>query len=463
MSQGRAPTLVESVVTLIIVAAVIILGIRLQSGLVAVFVPLTLSVGVVGCVNLYLRRPWSSFNEGILDGVTKVSIACIILLLIGALVGVWILGGIIPTLIFHGLQIVTPAFFLPTTFVVCLIMSLVAGTSYGTIGTVGVALIGVAMGLGIPLPIAAGAILSGAYFGDKMSPLSDTTNIPAAMGEADLFRHIRSMAYTTLPAGVLTFIAFALAGGEGSGAQAGQLPEMLEGLATGWRLSWLHFVPILLMLSMAFLRVPTLLLIFANVAIGGVWAMMFQSASLETVFHAATTGFRSETGAAAVDQVLSRGGMTSMQSVIILVIIAGALGGTLRATGVLEAFVNGMLVYVRRTGTLILAVMVSCYTVNLFTGNQALSLILPGQMFLPAFRARKIDTTVMTRSLEDSGTLSAPLVPWGVAGGFCSQMLSVPTVDYLPYMWFAFTVPIFSLLFGYTGVAVWKEEEKANP
>ena len=306
MSEARDPTLAESVVTLLMVAAIIILGIRLQSGLVAVFVPLTLSVGIVGCLSFYLKRPWSSFNEGILDGVNKVSIACIILLLIGALVGVWILGGIIPTLIFHGLQIVTPAFFLPTTFLVCLIMSLVAGTSYGTIGTVGVALLGVALGLGIPPPIAAGAILSGAYFGDKMSPLSDTTNIAAAMGEADLFRHIRSMAYTTLPAGLLTLVAFALVGGGESVVEDVQLSEMLSALSSGWRLSWLHVVPIFLMLSMALLRVPTLLLIFANVVFGAIWAMIFQSATLASVFQAGTSGFRSETGAAAVDQVLSQ-------------------------------------------------------------------------------------------------------------------------------------------------------------
>jgi NhaC family Na+:H+ antiporter len=442
------------------VAAVIVLGIRLQSGLEAVFLPLTLAVGVIGCLNFYLKRPWSGFRAGILDGVGKVSIACVILLLIGALVGLWILGGIIPTLIFYGLRIVSPAYFLPTTFLVCLVMSVVTGTAYGTIGTVGVALIGVAMGLGVSAPMAAGAILSGAYFGDKMSPLSDTTNIAAAMGEADLFRHIRSMVYTTLPAAVLTLIAFWVASGRGALASAGSLTQMLSGLSSGWRLSLVHTLPILMMLGMALLRVPTLLLLFSNVVIGALWAMAFQGASLARVFAAATTGFQSETGVRSIDQVLSRGGMTSMQAVIILVILAGALGGSLRATGVLETLVESMLRHVRRTGSLIVAVLASCYTVNLFTGNQALSLILTGQMFLPVFRRRGIDTTVMTRSLEDSGTLSAPLVPWGVAGGFCSQMLGVPTVDYFPYMWFAFIVPVFSIVFGYTGIAVWKAEEK---
>ena len=175
--------------------------------------PLTLGIGVIGGLSFYLRRPWSAFRQGILDGVGKVSIACVILLLIGALVGLWILGGTIPTLVYYGLRIVSPAYFLPTTFLVCLVMSLVTGTAYGTIGTVGVALIGVSIGLGISAPIAAGAILSGAYFGDKMSPLSDTTNIAAAMGEADLFRHIRSMMYTTLPGAVITLVAFTAVGG----------------------------------------------------------------------------------------------------------------------------------------------------------------------------------------------------------------------------------------------------------
>ena len=436
-------------------AAVIVLGIRLQSGLEAVFVPLTLGIGVIGCLSFYLGRPWPAFRQGILDGVGKVSIACVILLLIGALVGVWILGGTIPTLVYYGLQIVSPVYFLPTTFLVCLVMSLVTGTAYGTIGTVGVALIGVSLGLGVSAPMAAGAILSGAYFGDKMSPLSDTTNIAAAMGEADLFRHIRSMMYTTMPAAVLTLAAFTFVGGKSGVLGAGELEAMLEGLPRGWHLAWVHVIPIVIMLSMALKRVPTLLLLFVNIILGGAWAMFFQSASLRDTFAAATSGYHADTGVTAVDQVLSRGGMTSMQSVVILVVIAGALGGTLRSTGVLEALVEGMLRRVRRTGSLIAAVMASCYAVNLFTGNQALSLILSGQMFLPAFKKRGIDTTVMTRSLEDSGTLSAPLVPWGVAGGFCSQMLSVPTVDYLPYVWFAFAVPVFSLLFGYTGIAVW--------
>jgi NhaC family Na+:H+ antiporter len=235
---------------------------------------------------------------------------------------------------------------------------------------------------------------------------------------------------------------------------------MLVGLDEGWSIGVWHFIPLLIMLIMALKKVPTLMLLFVNVIIGAFWAMVFQGASFTRVFVSATTGFEATTGVLSVDRVLSRGGMTSMEEVIILVLIAGALGGALQVTGVLVVLVNWIVRRIRKPGTLIAAVLISCYVIILFTGNQVLSLILVGQMFLPVFKRRGIDNTVLTRSLEDSGTLSAPLVPWGVAGGFCSQMLGVSTVQYFPYVWLAFTVPVFSLILGYTGVAVWKAPEQ---
>jgi len=462
VNQEKKPTLSQALITILAMAVVIIVGSRFQSGLKGVFLPMTLAVGVVGALHFYLRKPWKTLQENIFSGVSKVSIAVLILLLIGALVGIWIQAGIIPSLIYYGLQIISPSFFLPTTFLVCLIISMATGTAFGTIGTGGIALMGVRAGLGIPAPITTGAILSGAYFGDKMSPLSDTTNIAAAVGEADLFRHIRSMMYTTIPAALLTFSLFWFFGGTAETMSDNQLVRMLDGLNKGWNIHFFHLIPIVIMLVMALKRMPTMPLLFIHVVFGAVWGMIFQKASLTQVFVTATIGCKCETGIQNVDQVLSRGGMVSMEAVIILVLIAGALGGSLRAAGVLETLVNGMLRWVKRTGSLIALVLFSCYIVILLTGNQALSLILVGQMFLPIFKKNRIDSTVLTRSLEDSGTLSAPLVPWGVAGGFCSQMLGIPTVQYLPYCWFAFLVPVFSLILGYTGIAVWKEEDEIN-
>jgi NhaC family Na+:H+ antiporter len=443
----------------VIVIATVVVGLPLQSGLQAAFLPLTFGVAAVGVLNFYLGRSWAGFQQGVIDGVSKVCIAVLILLLIGALVGVWIQGGVIPTLIHYGLSILSPTLFLPSAFVVCLLMSLVMGTSYGTIGTVGIALVGVSVALGVDVPMTAGAVLCGAYFGDKMSPLSDTTNIAAAVGEADLFRHIRSMMYTTIPAAIITLALFFLVGRGRSSLVLDQIQPMLAGIEDQWSISFLHIVPILLMLYLALRRVGTLLLLFLSVVVGMVWAMLFQEGSLASVVTVATVGFESNSGVASVDQVLTRGGMTSMQAVIILVLLAGALGGALQGTGVLTVIVEGVARRIRSTGGLIAAVLASAYVVVLFTGNQALALILVGQVFLPVFKDRGIDNVVLTRSLEDSGTLGAPLVPWGAAGGVCSQLLGVPTVEYLPYMWLAFLVPVFSLLYGFTGFAVWRVEK----
>ncbi len=456
--RGRAPTFREAIATVTIVAAIVIVCLPLQSGLQAVFLPLTLGVGVVGVLSFYLRLPWANFQEGVIDGVSKVGIAVLILLLIGALVGVWIHGGVIPTLIHYGLRILSPSLFLPSAFLVCVLMSLVMGTSYGTIGTVGIALVGVSVALGVNVAATAGAVLCGAYFGDKMSPLSDTTNIAAAVGEADIFRHIHSMMYTTIPAAVITLVLFFFMSRNARIVELNQLQPMLEGIASQWNVSFLHLVPVLLMLGMALRKVGTLLLLFVSVVVGLVWAAVFQDGSLASVFVSATTGFNSSSGVATVDQVLTRGGMTSMQAVVLLILLAGALGGALNATGVFTVIVEGMAHWITTTGGLIAAVLGSTYTVILFTGNQALAIILAGQVFLPVFKHRGIDRVVLTRSLEDSGTLSAPLVPWGVAGGVCSQLLGVPTLDYLPYMWLAFLVPVFSLLYAFTGFAVWRVE-----
>ncbi len=440
-----------------VVAGAILVCLPLQSGLQAVFLPMTLGVGVVGVLSWYLHRPWRSFQQGIIDGVSQVSIAVLILLLIGALVGVWIQGGVIPTLIHYGLRILSPSLFLPSAFVVCLIMSLVMGSSYGTIGTVGLALVGMAVALGAHVPTTAGAVLCGAYFGDKMSPLSDTTNIAAAVGDADLFRHIRSMMYTTIPAAIITLVLFFLVGRRAGSLELTEMQPMMEGIGNQWNISYIHFLPVLLMLGMALRRVGTLLLLFIGVVVGGAWAAVFQSGSLADVFVAATIGYQSTSGVASVDQVLTRGGMTSMQAVIILVILAGALGGAMNATGVFAALVEGLARWIKSTGTLIVAVLTSAYFVILLTGNQALGIILVGQVFLPVFKSRGIDRVVLTRSLEDSATLGAPLVPWGAAGGVCSALLGVPTTQYLPFMWFAFLVPVFSIIYGFTGFAVWRE------
>jgi NhaC family Na+:H+ antiporter len=444
------------------VLAVIVLGIQLQGGIERNYIPLMLAIGVAGLLGLALHQPWEVIQEGMFQGMAKVATAVLILFLIGVLLGVWILAGVVPTLIYHGLRIISPSFFLVAAFVVCVLMSVTTGTAYGTMGTLGIALMGIAAGLGVSAPMTAGAIIGGAYFGDKMSPLSETTNIAAAMGEVDLFKHIDSMMYTTIPAALVTALLYWLVGsGEGS-VDVERLERMREGLGNGWNISLLHLIPIALMLLLAMKRVPAVMLLFVSVVVGGSWAVLFQNASLRAVFEAGTVGTHADTGVEAVDRLLSRGGIDSVSGIILVVLLAASLGGALNSTGVLEALVKALLLRVKSVGTLIVSVLASCYGTMLLTGSQILALVLPGLAFLPAFRERGVEARVMTRSLEDAGTISAPLIPWGPAGVFVSQLLGVPTTSYLPFVWFIYLVPVFSVICAYTGIGVWTTDPVAS-
>jgi NhaC family Na+:H+ antiporter len=437
------------------VLAVIVIGIRLQSGLTATFFPLLLSVGIVAASGLYLGHPGSAVQAGILRGAGRVAIAVVVLLLVGALVGLWIAAGVIPTALDYGLRAIAPDYLLPTAFLVSVITSLATGTAYGTISTVGVALMGVSAGLGVHQPLAAGAILSGAFFGDKMSPLSDTTNIAAATGDVDLFRHIASMLYTTLPAAIICLVLFTLARGPVSVTDSGMRQEMLAAVRGTWSVGAIHLIPLLGMLALAAARIPALLVLFVSVLLAASWAVIFQGASFAGVFVAATSGNASDTGMAMVDSLMSRGGMSSMQPVIVLIVLAGALGGALSASGILEQVLKNLVRRVRTAGGLVVSVLAACYTMIFFTGNQGLALIIPGEMFRPAFRRHKIHNAVLTRTLEDAGTIAAPLVPWSAAGALATQMLGVPTLEYLPFVWLCFLVPIFSVTLAFTGIGVW--------
>ena len=459
----REPRFVEALVVLALVIVTLLGGVSLQPGIDAIFVPLTLCVGIVAALGIYLGHSLVSLQRSMVAGIGGILIAGLIVVQVGMLVGAWVVAGTIPSLVFYGLKLLSPAFFLPTSFLVCVVMSLSIGTSLGTIATAGVVLLGIGTGLEIPAPWTVGAVISGAVFGDKMSPLSDSTNIAAAMGEADLFRHIRSMMYTTIPAAVVTLILYAIAGGRFAVTGGVDLEPMFAALEGGWRIHPIHLIPMLAMLALALARVQALLLLFCSVVFGSLWAMALQGASLQTTLVAATVGFRSETGVEAVDGVMSRGGIVSMQPLILLLFIAGALAGVMQQCGLLETLTRGVVSRVRRTGHLIVTTLAGSYAALLLTGVQPLALVLSGQVFRPIYRQRGIDRTVMTRSLEDSATLAAPLVPWTAAGAFVSQLLGVPTLDYLAYTWLPFVVPVFSVLCAYTGIGVWKETPESLP
>lgn len=462
IKASRIPNFWEAIAALTLIFAVIIIGLKLKTGLTA---PLVAGLFIAGLFGLYLGHKWEDLQNGMIEGIANAIPCILILMLVGLLIGVWIIGGTVPVMIYYGLQLLSPKMFLPATFILCCIVSVATGTSWGTIGTMGLALIGIGQGLNIPLPIVAGAIVSGAYFGDKMSPLSDTTNVASAMAGADLFEHIGSMLYTTIPATIVSIILYTFLGLSGTSGSVNTeaVNSMLNTLSGSFNISILALVPPLLVILMSIKRVPAIPALSIAVIFSIFWAMLTQDVEFSVIVATAVNGFVSDTGVDAVDVLLSRGGLNSMMGIISMVLLATALGGVLEKIGILTVIINTLLKKVKNAGSLILSVLLSCYAILLVSGNAMLAIILPGRTFKDAFAERNIEPRVLSRTLEDAGTIGAVLIPWSAAGLYAYGILDVPVLSFAPYAFLNWIVPIFSIIFAYTGFAVFKmKEDKQN-
>ena len=330
-------------------------------------IPILVTTVVASIVAIRAGYKWKDVEDGIIDGIKMSMQAILILMIVGALIGVWILAGVVPTMIFYGLKILSPGIFLVATCLICCIVSLATGSSWTTAGTVGVALIGVGMGLGMPLPMVAGAIISGAYFGDKMSPLSDTTNLAPAMAGSDLFDHVKHMIYTTAPSLVIALILYGILGARYAGKEldVAGINELLEGLAGQFAINPLLFIPPLMVILMVVFKVPAIPGLIGGVMLGGVFAAIFQGSGMGAIIEAAHYGFVSETGIIEIDELLTRGGLDSMMWTVSLIMIAMSFGGVLERTGMLNALLEKVLKVVNSTGSLVLATVLSCFFINL--------------------------------------------------------------------------------------------------
>jgi NhaC family Na+:H+ antiporter len=425
-------------------------------------IPLLLGAAFASVVAVLSGRQWTDIEEGILHGVTIALKACLILMIIGILIGTWIAGGIVPIMIYYGLELIAPAVFLPLACVVCGVVSLATGSSWSTAGTVGVALIGIAQGLQIPVGLAAGAIISGAYFGDKMSPLSDTTNLAPAVAGSELFEHIRHMVYTTAPAFLISVVLYSIIGYSMRG-ESGSMEQIVlinETLERSFNLNLILLTPPLLVIAMVVFRLPALPALLAGALIGGIFCMLFQGADLGSVFRVAQEGFVSETGVPAVDDLLSRGGLESMFWTLSLIICAMCFGGVMERAGMLQCIALGILRFARSTGSLITSVIATCITMNVIAPDQYLSIVVPGRMYKSAFEKMDLMEKNLSRSLEDGGTISSPLVPWNTCGAYMAQTLGVATIAYLPYAFFNFLTPLMGILLAYTG---WTIRRRSRP
>ena len=398
-------------------------------------------------------------QDAILYGCQLAMLPMLILMMIGVLIGSWIPAGVIPSLIYYGMLVITPSIFLATVCLVCAIASVTTGSSWTTGATFGVAFMGIGMGLGIPAAMTAGAVISGAIFGDKMSPLSDSTNLGAAVGEADLFDHIKSMMYTTIPALVIALILYAVMGIRFAGGtiDSAQIALILDGLSDNFHISLIHFIPPILVVVLAVKRIPGLAVMIIASLVGAAFAMIFQGVSLAEMISYMNNGYVSSTGVEALDALLSRGGLQSMMWTISLGFVALSFGGIIEKTKVLSVLLEKMGSLVRTVGGLVTTHVISAILVNLFSASQYMAIIIPGRMYRPAYKKLGLLPQVLSRTCEDAGTVTSPLVPWGLCGVFFYGCLGVPTLEYLPYTFLSFLVPIVAIIYSWVGFAMFKE------
>ena len=428
----------------------------------SVHIPLVLGTLIAAIIAITrLGYSWKDIEEGIISSISGTMQAIIILAIIGMIIGTWILGGIVPTLIYYGLKILSPSVFLVAACLLCCVVSLATGSSWTTAGTVGIALMGVAAGLGVPGPMAAGAIISGAYFGDKMSPLSDTTNLAPAMAGANLFDHVRHMVYTTGVSLLIALVGFAILGFRfaGSTLDTSNIDSLMDLMSKNFTITPILLIVPIIVIVMVAKKVPAIPGLFIGVLLGGAAAMLTQNASFAAVMSSMQDGVVSETGNEILDTLLTRGGYQSMMWTISLILAALSFGGTLEKTGMLESIAKRVLKYAKSTGSLVTATIFTSIFTNVLAGDQYLSIVLPGKMYKDEFHKRGLAPRNLSRCLEDAGTLTSPLVPWNTCGATMSTYLGVATIEYLPYCFLNLVNPFVSIFFGFTGITMMKLED----
>ncbi len=421
---------------------------------------------------------WTKIEETVLDSMRNVLQPIVILLLIGALIGIWIRSGIVPALIVWGLELLKPEIFLPSALILSSVVSLATGSSWSTAGTIGVALIGVGAGLGIPLGMVAGAVVSGAYFGDKLSPFSETTNLASSITGVPLLSHIRNMSRTTLPAFGISLVVFGILGLQGiSGETESATAPVVNALRSEFHISWVLLLPPLVTFSMIYMRVSAIPSIFIGIVAGGICALFTQSnlyplagdwkdsasGAFKILITAASEGTKLKTGEAVVDGLLSRGGMSSMLPTVWLILSAMFYAGVMEGGGMTQTLAVSILRWAKGRASLFTSTVFTCLGVNLLCADQYLAIVVPGKMFKEAYHRKGIDSRNLSRCLEDSGTMTSALIPWNTCGSFMAAALGVPTLVYLPYTFLNLLSPLFSLITGWTGWGLAGIEKPENP
>lgn len=481
--KKRNPTLFEALIPIVLLITLLFFNVIFWDDTLkgANQVVLMTAAALAGIIGLRMGSTWTEMRTQIVNTISTAMPAILILLLIGALAGTWLISGVVPALIYYGLDVLHPSIFLFAAVVVSGIVSVATGSSWSTIATIGVALLGIGDAMGIDKAIVAGAIISGAYFGDKISPLSDTTNLAPAVSGTDIFTHIRYMLYTTIPSMSLTLIIFLIIGFTSHSGETGtRILEVQQTISDTFNVSpWLFLVPTILFVIII-KKMPPLPALSLGVVLGGIAAVIFQPHIIREIAHLNGNYLKQSyiavmqaiygpvsisTKNAAMNELFSTGGMEGMLNTIWLILSAMIFGGIMTSNGMLKKITNSILSLVKSDAGLISSTAFSCIFFNFTASDQYISIVVPGEMYHDAFKNRNLKPEVLSRTLEDAGTVTSVLIPWNTGGATQSRVLGISTLSYLPYAFFNIISPLMTILFAVMKIKIRHihEKKKSTP
>ncbi|MCY8208676.1 malate-H+/Na+-lactate antiporter MleN [Bacillus subtilis] len=455
MKDVRLPTLFEIIIVLgsflaLVMSFTVFLDLPIQ-------LALFISWFIAMILGIRLGYSYKDMQNAILHGISNGLEAVLILVSVGALIGTWIAGGVVPTLIYYGLEFIHPSIFLLATLIICSIMSVATGTSWGTVGTAGIAMIAIGEGLGIPLPLVAGAILSGAYFGDKLSPLSDSTVLASSLSKVDVLDHVRAMLYLSIPAYVITAILFTITGFMygGKNIDLDKVEFLKSSLQNTFDIHIWMLIPAVIVIVLLAMKKPSMPVIVIGALLGAIWAAVFQGMNIADAIATAYNGFSIKTDVEFLNGLLNRGGIVGMLDSLVVIIFGLGFGGLLEKLGVLKVIVSTFEKKLTSAGNVTLSTLIVAFLANIFGCAMYVSLILTPKIMEDSYDRLHLDRRVLSRNSEVGGTLTSGMVPWSDNGIYMAGILGVSTFSYLPFMWLSFVAIGLAIIYGYTGKFIW--------
>ncbi|WP_409228196.1 Na+/H+ antiporter NhaC [Gudongella sp. SC589] len=461
----RRPTLLQGLIPILFMVIALTVGVgvlKLRTEPIII-----LSAFVAGIIAWRLGYTWKEMQDGVIDKISRALPATLILWSVGLLIGSWMFSGTVPMIIYYGVDIVNPQYLLVTAFIISAVLSTVTGTSWGSAGTIGVAIMGIAGGLGVSLPATAGAVVAGAYFGDKISPLSDTTNLAPIAAGSELYEHIKHMFWTTIPAATVSLIVYFIVGMNSAGGAStpDSVLVLQDQLSQMFNWNIILFLPVALIIAGSVLKWPTIPTMLGTSLFSILLGMGVQGYTLKNGFvsliqgfNVGMTGFAGEV-APAVNTLINRGGVVSVTTTTVLIFCAMGFAGIISVSGMLDVVLEALLSKVKTTAGIILSTIASCATVAFVTGSSYLSILIPGELFRDAYKMRNLHAKNLSRTLEDSGTVLVPLIPWSAAGAYMTATLGVSTIEYLPWAVLNYMGIVFAILLAVTGIGITKLDD----